>query len=102
MATNRFTEMTSDKRREIKRRGPESVTWDQFKGESVRIWSPGVTDVIQTWVGILKWVDRYSIGVSFQQGSISIIHKGPGLRIDPVAGQEINDGDGDFDRGSLI
>jgi hypothetical protein len=59
-------------RKALKRRGPESLAWDQLKGKGVEVvYTSGHVDH-----GILVWVDRYTIG--FQRGiseQISILFK---------------------------
>lgn len=70
-----------------KRYGPESDEFNRIKGRVVRIFPLGITDPLEAWVGKLRWVDRYTIGVAFRwkddPDEISIVHKSA-IRIDPT------------------
>jgi len=87
--------------KDVRKRGPEAVTWDQLKGQPVQVWMLGGGDNV---AGRLVWVDRFSIGVEQTRPiavggtgcgasatakikQILIIHKGPGLVVcpDPTA-----------------
>jgi hypothetical protein len=69
-------------RRRVRKAGPESATWDAFKNKVVYVYPPGVLSRANAWCGRLIWVDKYSIGVELVPGSVSIVMKGPGMRVE--------------------
>lgn len=69
-----------------KSRGREWDEYERLKGKLVRIYPSGVVKQNEAWMGILVWVDVYTIGVSFKQNeptAVSIVYK-DGIRIDPL------------------
>jgi hypothetical protein len=70
---------------DVRKRGPEAVTWDTLKGKRVLVYLLG--DPAGGITGTLVWVDRFSIGVESKRfedrfnkaPSMIIVHKGPGL-----------------------
>jgi hypothetical protein len=64
--------------------GPESDTFSLLKGKLVRVWPFGCPNYSETWVGRLIWVDRFTLGLAFDDGHReieSIIYK-PVARIE--------------------
>jgi hypothetical protein len=75
------------------RMGPESDEYNRLKGQKVRIWPQGVTDVRATWCGRLVWVDFDALGVAMNptdSDSVSIIDRA-GIRVDRIPGIAVSD-----------
>ncbi len=72
-------------RKKRKERGPESARYDELKGNLVRVWPPGAASKEETWIGLLVWVDIYTVGVAFNWNAdpndVSIVYK-DSIRID--------------------
>lgn len=47
------------------RRGPESESYDELKGRQVLLWWRSGESGVLPDTGVLRWVDRYTVGILF-------------------------------------
>ena len=94
--TNPPPQTNAPNTKDIKRpskNGPESDEYNKLKGKMIRIWYPGEKIILNElgrvldpiWVGRLIWVDKFTLGVQFDESTpdkISIVYKTSIMRVD--------------------